>query len=320
MTTTRFDPANSGALAQALSARARTEPRAYDFRRPTKLSRDHVRVLQIAQESFARQATTVLTTSLRTGARLDLEGIEQLGYDDYVGTLDNPTFIATFGLDPLPGKGMLSMPLDSAMAFIDHMLGGSGTLAQPERGMTEMESQVMRSLLTRILHEFRQAFTPMVALDPELDVFEHNPQLAQTSAGSETVMVARFILRVGLRESEMSLCLPFGAFSETLKKATSPSVSDRDRRSRQEASHAVEDRLRLVPVDVGVRYLPLVMSSDDLADLIVGDVVLLGHPKDSPLEVVTNDVVFAHAITGTHRRRLAAQIVPTPAATTKEDR
>ena len=76
--------------------RRRGEPRTYDFRRPTKLSREHVRVLQIAQEAFARQATTILTTFLRAGARLELVGIEQSSYDDYIVTLPNPVFISTF--------------------------------------------------------------------------------------------------------------------------------------------------------------------------------------------------------------------------------
>src|SRR3954449_3410034 len=83
--------APAGPLSQALGSRARrSEPRTYDFRRPTKLSRDHVRVLQIAEEAFARQATTHLTSLLRTGARMELAGIEQFSYDDYVATLPEP--------------------------------------------------------------------------------------------------------------------------------------------------------------------------------------------------------------------------------------
>src|SRR5690349_20744581 len=66
------------------------EPRTYDFRRPTKLSREHVRVLQIAQEAFARQATTILTSMLRANARFELAGVEQFSYDDYLATLPNP--------------------------------------------------------------------------------------------------------------------------------------------------------------------------------------------------------------------------------------
>jgi len=105
----------------------RGAPRTYDFRRPTKLSREHVRVLQIAQEAFARQATTILTTFLRAGARLELNGIEQFSYDDYVQTLPNPIFISTFSLEPMAGKGMLAYPLDMAMAVVDHMLGVPGS-------------------------------------------------------------------------------------------------------------------------------------------------------------------------------------------------
>ena len=50
----------------------------------------------------------------------------------------------------------------------------------------------------------------------------------------------------------------------------------------------------------------------------VGDVLLLRHPPDAPLEVTTNDVTFAYAIASNHRRRLAAAIVPTPYAAAKD--
>ena len=136
----------------------RGEPRTYDFRRPTKLSREHVRVLQIAQEAFARQATTILTTFLRAGARLELVGIEQFSYDDYIVTLPNPVFISTFSLEPLAGKGMLAYPLDIAMAIVDHMLGGSGNAEQPNRPMTAMETTITNHLLDRLLDEFAASF------------------------------------------------------------------------------------------------------------------------------------------------------------------
>ena len=88
------------------TGRRRSAPRTYDFRRPTKLSREHVRVLQIAQESLARQATTILTTFLPTGARMVLRSIEQFPYDDYVATLPDPICITAFTRDHLAGQGM----------------------------------------------------------------------------------------------------------------------------------------------------------------------------------------------------------------------
>src|SRR3954464_12163113 len=319
---TRPDPGAvpaGGPLSQALGSRARrSEPRTYDFRRPTKLSRDHVRVLQIAQEAFSRQATTHLTSMLRTGARLGPAGIEQFSYDDYVATLPEPIFIATFTIEPLAGKGMLAYPLDMAMATVDHMLGGSGTAQQPERPMTGMESAIHGQLLDRLLAEFASSFSHITPVQPEVDSIEYNPQLAQAASGSDTVMVASFSMAIGQREGRATLVLPFSSFAQALNNAASPQLSESALRKRKRAGEALAVRLNLVPVDVSVRFAPLTVSSEDLLSLAVGDVLLLRHPRDSPLEVTTNDVTFAYAIASNHRRRLAAAIVPTPAAAVKD--
>jgi flagellar motor switch protein FliM len=308
---TRTDTlAPRGAAAPVRGHRRRSEPRTYDFRRPTKLSREHVRVLQITLEAFARQATTVLTSMLRTGARLELTAIEQHSYDDYVASLPEPVFIATFTLEPLVGKGQLAYPLDISMATVDHMLGGSGGAKQPNRALTPMETSIVSHLLGRLLAELGSAFSPIAHLQPTLAEIEYNPQLAQTAAGSDTVVVAHMGMTLGSREGEATLVLPFSSFAPALTSAASPQLSEAALRKRRKAAEALAERLNLVPVDVSVRFSPLEVASADLLSLSVGDVLLLRHPRDSPLEVVTNDVVFAHAVASNHRRRLAAEVVP----------
>ncbi|WP_029430797.1 flagellar motor switch protein FliM [Blastococcus sp. URHD0036] len=321
MTRPENGPVPGGAGTSSAGGRRRGAPRTYDFRRPTKLSREHVRVLQIAQEAFARQATTVLTTLLRTGARMELLGIEQQSYDDYVATLPNPYFLTTFTLEPLAGKGLLAYPLDMAMATVDHMLGGSGAADQPDRPMTAMETTITGQLLTRLLEEFAAAFAHITEIQPVRDGLEYNPALAQAAAGSDTVMVANFELAVGDRDGQATLVLPFSSFATALNNATSPHLSEAAQRKRQRAAELLSVRLEMVPVDVSIRFSPLEVSSSDLLSLAIGDVLLLRHPRDSPLEVTTNDVTFAYAIASNHRRRLAASIVPTPYAardTTKD--
>jgi flagellar motor switch protein FliM len=317
-------PAPAAASAAAVAPTApsgrsrRGERRTYDFRRPTKLSREHVRVLQIAQEAFARQATTILTTFLRAGARLELVGIEQFSYDDYIVTLPNPVYITTFSLEPMAGKGMLAYPLDIAMAIVDHLLGGNGNADQPSRPMTAMETTITNHLLDRLLDEFAVSFATITDIQPAMLGHEYNPQLAQAAAGSDTVMVASFTMSVGSREGEATLVLPFSSFAQALNNAASPQLSDTALAKRRRAAEALTARLNLVPVDVSVRFAPLTVSSADLLSLAVGDVLLLRHPPDAPLEVTTNDVTFAYAIASNHRRRLAAAIVPTPYAAAKD--
>src|SRR5436305_12157992 len=83
----------------------------FDFRRPSKFSRDHVRALQIVHETFARHFSTVLATTLRAIGQVSLTSIEQLTYDEYVHTLTNRSYLAILSMQPLRGAAMFQLPL-----------------------------------------------------------------------------------------------------------------------------------------------------------------------------------------------------------------
>ena len=135
---------------------------------------------------------------------------------------------------------MLAYPLDMAMAIVDHMLGGSGAAEQPNRPMTAMETAITSHLLDRLLDEFAASFATITELQPALDGFEYNPQLAQAAAGSDTVMVATFAMAVGSREGEATLVLPFSSFAPALNNAASPQLSETALAKRQRAAEALD--------------------------------------------------------------------------------
>ena len=132
-----------------------TEPTPYDFRRPIQLSREHQRTLQLGFDGFARQATTVFTSSLRTVCTVALVGIEQRTYAEYVDSLGPSTYMTLFSADPMPGTGVLEIPLFATMSCLDHMLGGPGSDEQPDRPLTEIEAGVFSGLVERLLGEMR---------------------------------------------------------------------------------------------------------------------------------------------------------------------
>lgn len=268
--------------------------------------------MQIAFESFARGATTSLTGALRTGVRLDLVAIEQMSYDDYVQVLPNPAFLALFSLDPLVGRGALQMPLDAAMAAMDHLLGGPGTAVQPQRPMTTMESALTNSLMARLMNELSGSLAPLTPLALEVSSFEYNPALAQVTGASETVIVGQFTLRLGARDCPVTLCLPFSSFEMALERAGAPHLTARERAARADAERKMAARLEDVPVEVVVRLASQKMPAVDLAALEVGSYLTLRHQVAVPFEVTAADVTFAHATPWNHRRRMAAKIVPSP--------
>jgi flagellar motor switch protein FliM len=296
-----------------MSRRAKSSgPQPYDFRRPIKLSREHTRTLQIAYETFARQSATLLTSTLRAVTQITLVSIEQLTYDEYVAGLSNPTMLAKVTVEPMAGLAIVEWSMGVTMACIDHMLGGPGG-PQPERALSDIETVLIQGLLERVLGELRYAFASIVAIEPKLAALEYNPQFAQAYGLSDAVVVASFEMRVGAEECVSSICLPFASiFAKLQRDVDDVALTDAERTAREVTFHNLAAGLESAPIDVAVRFEPVMMRPEDIISLRPGDVVPLSHPTTSPLVVTTADITFAHAVPGNQGSRLACLVVPTP--------
>ncbi len=287
-------------------------PDRYDFRRPAKLAREHVRTLQIAYEAFARQFSTMLTTTLRTVSHVSLASIGQQSYDEYITSLSSTTVLAMCTMEPLPGISILEFSLSTAMVCIDHMLGGSGG-PQPQRPLTEIEAPLLRGLIVRALNELRYALEPIVEVTPQLVAIEYNPQFAQAGVPSDMVIVATFDMRVSEEECVATICIPFNAiFAKLSSERGDLALSETERHSRELSHQLLVAGLESAPIDVSVRFRPVKMRPADLVGLQPGDVVPLAHPTSMPLAVTTAGITFAHAVPGNKGQRLACLIVASP--------
>lgn len=294
-----------------MSRRGGSGPTAYDFRKPIKLSREHIRTMQICFETYARSCGTLLTTRLRVVSSVTLASIEQLNYDEYVASLSNPTVIAMVSIDPLAGTVLMELSSSAAMTAIDHMLGGPGG-PQPERPLTEVEMPLLRGLLERMLGELRYGFETLVDISPKLREIEYNAQFLRAHQPGDACVIASFDMKIGTEECVASICLPFNTILPVLEKQETVELTAAERIVRDNSHRRLTAGLSAAPIDVAVRFQPIRMRTDDIVDLRPGDVVPLGHPTSLPLEVTVNETVFAHAVPGNQGARLACLVVPSP--------
>ncbi|GAA3397708.1 flagellar motor switch protein FliM [Cryptosporangium minutisporangium] len=289
-----------------------TGPQPYDFRRPTKLSREHARTLQMTYETFARQYTTLLTSSLRAISQVNLLSIEQLSYDEYIAQIGNPTLLTMVTLDPLPGITLFEMPVDMALACLDHLLGGPGG-PQPQRQLSEIETGLFRSLLDRILGEFRYSFDTVKKIEPKAGAIEYNPQFAQAAAPSDPMVVVSLEMKVGSQECVATMGLPFAAVMLALQKVDEGlTLTPAERLARELALRNVTGSLLGAKLPVVVRFGTTQMYPEQIIALEPGDVVTLDHPVNQPLTVSTSGITLAHAVPGNHGARLACLVVDPP--------
>lgn len=290
--------------------RRSSKPVPYDFRRPTKLSRETARTLEMAYETVARQWSTLLGSAISAQCTVAFEAVGQHSYDDYVSALESPTVLAVFHPEPHAGSGFLQLPLSTAYSCIDRMLGGPDG-EQPQRNPTEIEAALLGRLVERLLGELRYGLTAVTELTPRLRTLEYNPQFMQIAAATDLFVVARFTIAIGGKDAvggAATVALPMSVLVSRPNQDTEDPETVAQRRAARTAMVELVDE---VPVDVSVRFATRTMTSERILGLQVGDVVPLHHPADRPLDVVASGVVCARGVAGSQGPRAACLIVST---------
>jgi flagellar motor switch protein FliM len=285
-------------------------PVRYDFRRPNKFSREHVRALQIANETFARQWTTLLSTSLRAISQVSLRKVEQLTYDEYIRDIPNPSYLAVLDLRPLNGSAVLHLPLPVVMATIDRLVGGPGSAKQPRRGITEIEGSLLRTLVGRVLRELAYGFESLTVIEPQLINQESNPQFAQVAGATDMVVVADFDVRIASTGGVASLCIPFTSLQPVLDELTTNALeAGRQAVDPEGLRVSIEGRLQEAPLPISVRFSEVRLTAAEIVGLTPGAVVALHHHVDAPLDVAVAGVSRFRGRAGRRGKRLACLVI-----------
>jgi len=269
----------------------------HDFRRTKTLDRFHVHTVGMVLESFARLATTPLSTVLRQPCSLSLISLDQVTWAEVSQTLDNTLHFVTFTLPPVPGSSLLALPIADALAIVDLRLAGSGEGDYPERMLTEIEQELLSPVIVSVLDELRRAVARLQPTEPQLEHHESNVQFITIASPGDTTLLARFDLSIGNRPpSQLTMCLPLPTVRQ-LVEGSEVQGGEIDDNAAAGASEA-RRRLQEVPMDLVLQFPSFGSTPEALLNLSIGDELHLGLPTDRPLEVRAEGQLIALATIG----------------------
>lgn len=284
--------------------------RPYDFRHPSKLSKEQLRTLQMIFESFARSISTNLSGVLRSQVHLALVSIEQAVFDDYARTLPATTILNLATAAPLPGTFVFEYDLATAFIMLDRFLGGVGTALPEEREVTEIEEVLLQSIAGVFLTAFSEAWATVTPIDAALQRIEYSGRFLQIAPPTEVVVLLLFDLRVQERQTTISLCLPYTVIEPIAAELNVQSLFSVPP-SDDAAEVNADAQLRLQRVSVPL--VALLGSTDlplaEVNSLQVGDIVRLDGQATDPLTLAVNGKPTYLARPGLARRNIAVQIL-----------
>ncbi len=292
-------------------ARLREKVTIYDFKRPERVGKEQMRALQTMHEGFGRNFGAALSALLRTIVEVKLTSVDQLTYSEFVFSLENPTCFNLINAKPLEGQLILDINPSILFPMIDRLLGGSTTAAAPaRRPLTEIELRLVSRITDLFFHEMQHAWENVLELELDVERVESNPQLVQIIPANEVVVLISFELTVGETRGMVNLCMPFNSIERVGNKLTSNSwVSYGRRSSTTESIQQVTRQISEAPIEVVVELAHTHITTADLINLRVGDIIASEKDIHMPLVVSVEGRPKFHAAAGKHKGHKAIQVV-----------
>ncbi|MFD2333200.1 flagellar motor switch protein FliM [Cohnella sp. GCM10020058] len=284
--------------------------RAYDFKRATRFSKDHIRSLTRIHENFARFLTTYFSAQLRTFVQINVVQVEQLPYDEFIRSIPKMTILNIFEAEPLEGRMVLEVHPNVAFAMLDRLLGGVGSAPTKIGSLTEIENIIMEKIFSRALETLQEAWRTVIDIEPRLEALETNPQFMQIVSPNETIALISLSTKIGDTTGMINLCIPHVVIEPIMSKLSVHHwfVSQKKSRAPEEFKQ-LEQRVTKAKLPIAAELGSSQISIHEFLNLGVGDVITLGKSVDSGLDIKVGDKLKYIGSPGTVRDKIAIQIL-----------
>ena len=281
----------------------------YDFARPAKFSKEHLRTLEIIFEHFGRLLATNLPAYLRKSVSVDVVNSEVVIYSEFSNALSNPVLLGVVGMDPLMGNVIMEMASNLGFAIVDRLLGGVGNSLEKERDFSEIELSILERVFTICVNLLHEPWENVVEITPRLNRIETNSQFAQIISPSETIAIVTINLKIGDVEGLMNICLPYTTLEPVMDKLNTKywfsTMKEKDSNSYEAAIENIIDHAQ-IPMKAVLGTSKI--NVQDFVNLQLGDVIRLDRKVDDELEVYVGNIKKFKALPGYSDNKYAVRV------------
>jgi flagellar motor switch protein FliM len=253
----------------------------FNLRETSQINKEQVRALSAIHDNFARSVTNSLGAYLRVAFDVNLVSVEQLTLSEVLSRLPDLTYLCTIRIQPIEAVALLQMDFAISFPIMDLVLGGSGNGVVEMRDLTEIEEQILASVITILIRELQAAWAPVLDVTIEFDQRQQTSKALTLMAPTERCLALSFEIKMPDARGMLNVTLPAVASNALLRKLTAQSTSYR-RGSSVAHSNQLRTQLLDAAFPVELRLPAVAVSVSDLTELEVQHVLPLRQPVDQP--------------------------------------
>lgn len=281
----------------------------YDFKRPAKFSKEHLRTLEIIYEHYGRLFSTNLPVYLRKNVQATVASSETVTFSEFSNALSNPVILGIVDFKPLSGNVIIELAPNLGFAMIDRMLGGQGIPLDKSRDFSEIEMTIIQKLMIICMQLMREPWKNVIDIAPILDRIETNVQFAQVIAPSDMIAIVTMNVRIGDVEGFMNICLPYFTLEEVMDKLnTKYWFSTMQKDDSIDYEEHIEALIKRIDVPVKAVLGKSLVSVNDFLNLQCGDIIRLDSNVNTDLDVYVGNIRKFKALPGSEKDKYAVRV------------
>jgi flagellar motor switch protein FliM len=253
----------------------------FNLRETSQINKEQVRALSALHESFARNITNSLGAYLRVGFDFSLVSVEQLTYSEILSRLPELTYLCSMRMQPIEAVGLLQMDLAVAFPIMDLVLGGPGTGTVEIRDLTEIEEQILESVIRILTRELQSAWTPVLPVDIEFEQRQQSSHAQVLMGPTERCLALSFEIKMPDAHGVLNVTLPAVASNALLRKLTAQTAY-LNRGGSLTHVQSIQRLLLDANFDVELLLPPSHVTVRALTELEVGEVLPLSQLVEQP--------------------------------------
>ena len=300
---------NSGDMDPVTMETDRKRIETYDFARPTKFSKDHLRTLEIIYEGYARMLSTQLPIYLRKNVQVEVVSAEVITFSEFL----NSSFSNVYGIinmDPLPGNEILSIDSELAYALIERLLGGSGKPFKKNRDFSDIELSIVEKILNICVDLMPESWENVEAINPTIERIETNAQFVQLYSPNEMTALVSINVIMGDVNGNIMMCLPFPCAEPIIDKLNTKYWYSTSTEGEDDILYRDQIETTINKAYVPVRAIlgKSVISVNEFTSLQRGDIIKLNTRVEDDLEVIVGNLKKFMAAPGASHDSYAVRI------------
>lgn len=281
----------------------------YDFKRPTKFSKEQLRTLELIFEHYGRLLSTNLPAYLRKNVTVTVVTSETITFNEFTNSLSNPVILGIANFQPLKGNIIIDMGSEVGYAILDRMLGGQGRAIEKMRDFSEIELNILNRIMAVCTDLLREPWKNVLDITPYIERIETNTQFAQIIAPNEMIALVTLSIKIGEVEGFLNMCLPFITIQDIVDNLNTKFwFTNKNNSNDEDQSVYIESMLRKVDVPVKAVLGKSSIPVKDFLGLQVGDVIKLGTRVDSEMDVYVDKIKKFSAVPGKERDKYAVRV------------